>query len=257
MAVESPTQAVRRSRNILGIRWDPTRDTVMALASYLIVVGGLFIAFQVFTTENVAGNFITFGPVTLAGLGVGIPLLYTVLVRRRPVSDVGITTRYLIPSIVLGLLLGAYTYQNTLATSSLAWTNELVPLVAMALTVGLFEAVFFRGWLQLRFEAAFGVIPGLFLGALCYSLYHIGYGMEPGELVTLFVLGVVFAGVFRLTRNVAVLWPFYTPVGGFYATTSDGLTMPFEATYGFLLTLGLMAAIIGFAASRRSGTSAS
>jgi len=41
-----------------------------------------------------------------------------------------------------------------------------------------------------------------------------------------------------------VLWPFYTPVGGLYNSLTDGLSMPFEATYGFVLVLGLMAAII-------------
>jgi hypothetical protein len=117
-------------------------------------------------------------------------------------------------------------------------------MVTMVLAVGLFEAVFFRGWLQLRFEEAFGVVPSVIMGALCYSLYHVGYGMMWGEMLFLFGLGMVFAAVFRLTRNVIVLWPFYTPVGGLYTNLSEGLTLPFDATYGFLLTLGLMAAVI-------------
>jgi hypothetical protein len=61
-------------------------------------------------------------------------------------------------------------------------------------------------------------------------------------------LGLVFAAAFRLTKNVAVLWPFYTPVGGLYSNLSEGLTLPFEATYGFVLTLGLMFAVIVVAA---------
>jgi hypothetical protein len=105
----------------------------------------------------------------------------------------------------------------------------------------LFEAIFFRGWLQLRFEEAFGLVPSLILGALCYSLYHVGYGMTWDEMLFLFGLGLVFAAFFRLTKNVAVLWPFYTPIGGLYTNLSEGLRMPFEATYGFLLTSGLMA----------------
>jgi hypothetical protein len=63
-------------------------------------------------------------------------------------------------------------------------------------------------------------------------------------MLFLFGLGLVFAAVFRLTKNVAVLWPFYTPIGGLYTNLTEGLTMPFEATYGFLLTLGLMLAAI-------------
>ena len=230
-------------RRILGdIHWQPNRDTLVALISYILVVGGLFTAFQVFTTEQVAANFITFGPITLAGLGVALPVLYTVLVRHRPLADLGLTTHQLAPSLVLGLLLGWDTYRNTIATQNLTWTRDMVPLIAMTLSVGLFEAIFFRGWLQLRFEEAFGMVPGLALGALCYGLYHAGYGMTWDEILFLFGLGLVFAAVFRLTKNMAVLWPFYTPVGGLHSNLKEGLTLPFEATYGFVLTLGLMIA---------------
>lgn len=236
-------------RQMLGdVHWRPNRDTLVTLISYILVVAGLFTAFQVFTTERVAANFITFGPVTLAGLGVVLPVLYTALIRRHPLVDLGLTAHQLVPSLVLGLLLGWDTYRNTIATQNVAWTQDMVPLVTMAITVGLFEAIFFRGWLQLRFEEAFGMVPGLVLGALCYGLYHIGYGMTWHEMLFLFGLGLVYAAVFRLTKNVAVLWPFYTPVGGLYSNLSEGLTLPFEATYGFVLTLGLMVAVIVVAA---------
>lgn len=236
-------------RRMLGdVHWRPNRDTLVALGSYILVAGGLFTAFQVFTTERVAANFITFGPLTLAGLGVILPVLYTVLVRHRPLADLGLTTHQLVPSLVLGLLLGWDTYRNTIATQNIAWTQDMVPLVTMAITVGLFEAIFFRGWLQLRLEEAFGMVPGIALAALCYGLYHVGYGMTWDEMLFLFGLGLVFAVVFRLTKNVAVLWPFYTPVGGLYSNLSEGLTLPLEATYGFVLTLGLMVAVIVVAA---------
>jgi len=220
-------------RSLLGdVHWQPRRDVLVALGSYVLVVAALYTAFQVFTTARVAANFITFGPVTLAGLGVAFPALYTVLVRHRPLTDVGLTIERLVPSIVLSLLLGWDTYRNTLATLDVAWSREVVPLIAMTLVVGLFEAVFFRGWLQLRFEEAFGLVPSLILGALCYSLYHVGYGMTWDEMLFLFGFGLVFAAFFRLTKNVAVLWPFYTPIGGLYSNLREGLTMPFEATYG-------------------------
>jgi membrane protease YdiL (CAAX protease family) len=233
------------ARALLGdVHWRPDRDTWVALGSYLLVVAGLYTAFQIFTTDHVAANFITFGPVTLAGLGVALPVLYTKLVRRRSLADLGLTTRQLIPSLVLSLVLGWDTYRNTLVGMDIVYTAQLVPLITMVLAVGLFEAIFFRGWLQLRFEAAFGLVPGLLLGALCYSLYHLGYGMAPGEMLYLFGLGLVFGAFFRLVENIFVLWPLYTPVGSLFSNLSDGLTMPFEATYGFLITLGLMLAVI-------------
>lgn len=235
-----------------GFRWQPDRDTLVAFGSYILVVAALFTAFQVFTTERVAANFVTFGPITLAGLGVALPIFYMVLVRHRPLADLGLTTHQLLSSLVLSLLLGFDTYRATLGTLNVSWTKELVPLITMAMSVGLFEAVFFRGWLQLRFEQAFGVVPGLILGALCYSLYHVGYGMTLSEILPLFGYGLVFAAVFRLTQNIVTLWPFYTPIGGLYTNLREGLTMPFEATYGFVLTLGLMLIILITAAVLRS-----
>ena len=231
--------------SLLGdIRWDPDRDTLVAFGSYILVVAALFVAFQVFTTEQVAANFITFGPITSAGLGVAVPVLYTVLGRRHSLADIGLTGSQLLPSLVLGLILGWDTYRNTLAPLNVTWTRTEVPLIVMALAVGLFEAVFFRGWLQLRFEAAFGLVPGLILAALCYSLYHIGYGMTGEEMLFLFGLGLTFGAFFRLTKSVFILWPFYTPVGSIFTNLSEGLTLPFEATYGFLITIGLMVGVV-------------
>jgi len=229
---------------IFDMRWRPKGETLAAVVSYLLVVFGLYTAFQIFTTERVAINFITFGPITLAVLGVFIPVIYTTAVRHRTLADIGVTTQRILPSLLLSVLLGLDTYYNTLGNLNVIWNRQLVPLVAMSIAVGLFEAVFFRGWLQLRFEDAFGIVPGLILGALCYSLYHIGYGMEVDELLFLFGLGMTFGAFFRLTKNIFVLWPFYTPIGGLYTNISDGLQMPFEATYGFLLTLGLIALAI-------------
>jgi membrane protease YdiL (CAAX protease family) len=228
----------------LGIRFQPDRSTLIAFTSYLLVVAGLYLAFQVFTTDRVAANFITFGPISIAGLGVVLPVLYMTLGEHRPLKDLGITLDNIIPSLLLGGLLAWDTYRNTLATLDITWGQGMVPLVAMVLAVGLFESIFFRGWLQLRFEEAFGVVPGLLLAALCYALYHIGYGMEPGELTFLFFLGLTFGAMFRLTRNIFLLWPFYTPMGSLYTNLMDGRVLPFEATYGFLLTLGLMIAVI-------------
>jgi membrane protease YdiL (CAAX protease family) len=248
-AETSDTGAVAFPEKLDAIRWRPTIETALAFGSYILVVGGMVLAFRIFTVEQVALNFITFGLVTLVCLGVALPVLYTRFVRHLPLSELGITRHLLIPSLILGLLLGLDTFRATLATLNITWTADVVPVALMALSVGLFEAIFFRGWLQLRFESAFGLVPGLILGALAYSLYHIGYGMDLDEMAFLFGLGLIFSGMFRLTRNIAVLWPFYTPVGGLYENLRSGLTMPFEATYGFIIVLALMIGMILFAAT--------
>ena len=241
----------KAATQLFSVYWRPNHDTLIAFGSYLLVVIGLVIAFQVVTIARVAANFIIFGPVSLAGLGVALPAFYTALKRRRSLADLGLTSHNLLISLALSLLLGLDTYRNTLASLDVTWSRNLVPLITMALTVGLFEAVFFRGWLQLRFEAAFGILPAILLGAGCYALYHVGYGMTINEIAFLFGIGLMYAVVFRLTKNIFVLWPLYTPIGGLFTNLTDGLTLPFEATYGFVLTLAMMVAVLIAAAQLR------
>lgn len=229
--------------NFFSLWWNSSSELGVVVLSYLSVVAGLYLAFQVFTTERVALNFITFGPLTLFGLGVALPLLWTVK-KGRDLADVGITGRYAAISILLGLAFSLFQYSITLSRLDLPPAHVLIPLTMMSLVVGFFEAVFFRGWMQLRFEKAFGVLPGAILGAGCYAFYHIGYGMTVDEITFLFFIGLIYAIVFRLTKNILILWPSLTPVGGLYANINEGLTMPFEATYGFALVLALMAGLI-------------
>lgn len=214
--------------------------------SYLALVTCLYVAFRVVTTTNVALNFILYGPVSMLMLGVVLPVVYNSVVRKRPMSATGITSSNVALSLGLGIVFGANTYMNTLNKMTLPPPTELLPLAVMAVTVGLFESVFFRGWVQLRLEDAFGAIPAIVLGAGLYSLYHIGYGMTLQEMRYLFVLGLVFATVFRAARNIAVLWPFYTWIGGLYTNLSEGLRLPFESIYGFTIVFAFMVASIAY-----------
>ena len=230
----------------MELRFEPSRELGVLLVSWVMVVGGLYLAFQVVTTEKVALNFILYGPVSLLLLGTLVPLLYITRIKGDLLNYIGVTREYWFPSIAIGIVLGANTYINTLANIQLPALENLIPLIAMALTVGLFEALFFRGWMQLGFERAFGAIPAIILGAGFYALYHIGYGMNWGEMWFLFTVGIQFSLAFRVTKNILVLWPFYTWIGGVYSNLEDGLIMPFEATYGFVIILVLMiASIIG------------
>ncbi|MFA7467945.1 MAG: type II CAAX endopeptidase family protein [Desulfotomaculaceae bacterium] len=241
--IKNPIKNPKIDNNFIALRWSRAGELSFVVLSYLAVVGGLYLAFQVFTTQRVALNFITFGPVTLFGLGVALPLLWTVK-KGRTLADVGITGRHAGISITLGLIFSLFQYSFTLHRSNLPSADVLIPLIMMSLVVGLFEAVFFRGWMQLRFEEAFGIIPGIVLGAGCYAFYHVGYGMTLDEITFLFFIGLVYAIVFRLSKNIFILWPFLTPMGGLYANINEGLSLPFEATYGFILVLALMVGLI-------------
>jgi len=230
-------------------KWRARADVAAAVVLWLAVVTGLYLAFQVFTTRMVALNFITFGPVTLFGLGVLIPAVFIVK-QGKSMLHIGVTLRYALISIIIGLVLSVFQYTFTLANVNLPPMLNLIPLVTMTLTVGLFEAVFFRGFIQLRLEDSFGIIPGIIVASAMYALYHIGYGMSWSEMGFLFFLGLIFATIFRITKNILILWPFFSPMGSLYTNIQEGLLLPFEATYGFIIVLVLMLATLAVLAAK-------
>jgi membrane protease YdiL (CAAX protease family) len=172
--------------------------------------------------------------------GIGIPLFWMIGIRGRPPSELGIQKQRLVPSILLQVVLALILYSQTLAKVDLPSFKQVTPLLSLALSMGFFEAFFWRGWVLLRLEEAFGIIPAILLGSFLYAAYHIGYGMTVRDMAFLFSVGIVFAVIFRLTRNVFILWPILQPMGQLVTLTKEGLTLPFAATFGFLDVVVLM-----------------
>ena len=216
------------------------RDLRTIAVLYVTVVSLFLLAFQVFTQDRTAGLFLCFA----AGLLVGFagPIYYTVWRVRRPLSDLGLSRDRLPATLALGVTLAVVQFALTLWGYDLPRPVDWVPLLVMALTVGLFEAVFFRGFIQTRLTASFGPTAGIGGAALLYAAYHVGYGMGPDEMLFLFGLGVVYAIAFASVRNVLVLWPLLVPMGSFFNSLEAGdITMPWAAIIGFSEVLGLMA----------------
>ena len=125
--------------------------------------------------------------------------------------------------------------------------EQVIPLVALALAIGFFEAIFWRGWVLLRLEEAFGFIPALVVGSALYAAYHIGYTMPLSEMVFLFFIGVMYAVAFRLTGSIFILWPIFQPFGQLITLLKDGLPLPLIAALGFLEALILMWVLVWLA----------
>jgi membrane protease YdiL (CAAX protease family) len=66
-----------------------------------------------------------------------------------------------------------------------------------------FEEFLFRGFFQIRFEKLFGAVPAVLLSGLMFSLYHLGYPKfrSWNSLLTLFLVGIMFALSFKLSGN--------------------------------------------------------
>lgn len=225
-------------------KFQPKKEICVVLLSWLLVVAVFYTAFQIFTTKLVAANFITFGIVGIFLCGVMFPVVWNTLIMKRPLASIGITKKKLAISISFGTILAATQYSITLKNIAIPGLNEMIPLATMALAVGIYENIFYRGWVQLRMEEYFGIIPAILLSAIIYSLYHVGYGMSIGEIKVLFIIGVIYSTIFRATGNIFILYPLLTPSGALFTQLKEGLRLPFPATYGFADVIVLI--IIGF-----------
>jgi hypothetical protein len=116
--------------------------------------------------------------------------------------------------------------------------------------VGIFESIFFRGFVQGRLQAAYGGGPAIFGAALLYGVYHVGYGMGAEEILFLSGLGIVYALAYLAAGNLLVLWPLLTPLGSLFAQLEDGeLTgrLPWASLAGFADVIGVFALVIWLA----------
>jgi membrane protease YdiL (CAAX protease family) len=222
------------------------RDLAVIAVLYLAVVGLWRLAFTVFTADRWLGLFLCFGGGML--LGLGGPVIYTVWLRNRPLRSLGLGVHRLRATFMLGLLFAGVQAVVMLWGYQLPAPVDWAPLLVLSLAVGLFEAVFFRGFVQGRLEPSLGTGPAVAGAAALYSLYHVGYGMGVGELGFLFALGVVYAVAYRLTENVLVLWPLLIPLGAWFNNLEAGdIDLPWASILGFADVLGLMALVIWLA----------
>jgi len=219
-------------------KFNPNKEILILTLLWMSVVFTIYTAFIIFTTDLVALNFITFCVVGISILGIGIPVIYHTLYKKRSFKEIGITKDKLLITIILTIAFSTIQYFLTIHNlTTLPETKVIIPLISMSLVVGLFENLFFRGFIQLRMEKAFGIIPGILISSIMYALYHIGYGMTFDEMFVLLIIGLIYSTIFKLTNNIFVLLPLLTPMGAIYTHIKEGLEIPFESTYGFTIVL--------------------
>lgn len=236
-------------KQVFTLHWKPGRDLIVLAFSWILVVGSLYTATVIVGSDAWGGiaYFLLYAMVGALLFGVGLPLYWMIIVEKRPLSDLGITTRFLVPSLVLQLVFAGLQFMGTSAKAQIPPFEEFMPLIALALCIGFFEAVFWRGWVLLRLEKSFGMIPAILLGSALYAAYHIGYGMPSSEMIFLFFIGIMFAVVFRITKNVFILYPFFQPMGQLVTLIKGKLTLPLAASLGFFEVLIVMFILVWLA----------
>lgn len=244
-AIAFTTPAARST--LLHLRTDRSDLAVIAI-TYALVVGMYRVAFGVIEDQDLL-LFAFFGGGML--VGVGIPIIYTVWGRRRSLASLGLSSVGLPKVAGLALLFAVTQFAVTFwGYGAFPDTQSVITLLAMALVVGIFETIFFRGFVQGRLESSFGRVPAVFGAALLYGVYHVGYGMGSDEMVFLIGLGIVYALAYATTSNFLVMWPLLTPMGSFFAQLEGGELvgrLPWAALLGIADVVALMATVLWFA----------
>jgi membrane protease YdiL (CAAX protease family) len=236
-------------KEVFTFRWNPNRDLAVVALSWILVVAALSMSTFVIGQETLGGMgyFFMYAIIGATLCGVGIPLYWMVVVKKRPLSDLGLTFRNWKLSLVIQIALTLLVNVPRMLQLNIPPFQQFFPLLCMALAIGFFEAVFWRGWVQLRLEEAFGIIPSIVIASALYAVYHIGYGMSTSEMVFLFFIGLMFAATFRITKSILVLWPLFQPGGQLITLVSTGLSLPFMAFFGFVDALALMLFLVWWA----------
>ncbi len=183
-------------------RWSPDRNTAVAVASWVAVVAINMVAWRIDAAAWRVGWY--FGVEALLA-SIVFPSWYWGIYRGRPLAEIGLTLRRLPFAVGVGVVIAAITVAPRLRGIVLP---SLFPLFWLTLCLtysAVFEEVFFRGFLQTRLEAAFGMVPAILLSGIAFSLYHLGY--EPywrhaQILLVMALVGIVFAIAFRISSNV-------------------------------------------------------
>ena len=226
------------AKTILTLRWRPGRDTVAALLTALAMLPVYYLG------VHAKGNLV--GIVGFVILGNGIlnvlfPAYYLLIYRREEPAELGLTTQRLWLALGLSAACSAIFWPRLVTEIQLHPTADLLPhLLFNCLTF--WEPFFVFGWLQLRFERAFGVLPGIVIAAVCFGAFHLGTFPVAGVgLLTL--VGLFYAVLFRIPRNLLAVWPLAWTAGNSISTRQGGMLFGWGevAVYGILL----LAQIVG------------
>ena len=228
-------------KTIFNLRWQPDRHTWVAfaagLAAILLSLG--LIPFQGGHWEYIT-SVILRDLLMIFGLGFMLPIFYTFYIEKQPLSSLGLTLKRWPLMLLISLLLaGMLVFVFAKETEGSVQVQGSAGAVLYIIVAGIFEMLFFYGFLQTHFEKAFGAVPAIILAALFYSFHHAGF--QP-EFVSLFFVGLFYMSIFRAAGSLLVLYPFAWGVGALWDVLVDfGMDYSAFRWQIALLVLALMA----------------
>lgn len=199
--------------------WNPSIDTVVAFLTIALMVGGGYYL-MVHLPE---GSLVkTVYEMILTFLIVVFPVWWLLWRGNSSLKDLGIKKKGAVLSLIISVLITAYFLSYALSEYSFYGSNLIPHFLTNALI--LWEPFFIFSWLQLRFDKAFGIIPGILLAGISLGAYHIGTYPMP-EVVTLALFGILFAIIFRITSNLLIMWPLTWSTASAVGTLKGGFLL--------------------------------
>ena len=208
-----------RRKEIFEFRWQPDKHTWAAVLTGLLAAG-ISMALLWLDAGSTAHSVLLYGGIWVL-CGVVIPWGYVLLVEGSPASALGLRSENFGKSIWISLGLAVFFSLVIIFQADFSAMNlGVVAKGAVVLIVGggLFELFLYYGFIHLRLDKAFGPLPAIFLTSGLYVLWHIGTQLtleaDPWmAALKLFGVGIMYHGIFSLTHNLAIIWPFFFASG--------------------------------------------
>jgi len=246
-----------RLRNLTWFCWNPGVDTMLALVS-VAAMNVIFYVNAKYAETHPLVFLLLFVLIGNLGLNTLGPAWYVLRVRHERAAELGLTAARWPFSIAVSLAIAMWSWPELLRAASDAGLDEAGIIRQIAFNALVFWEVFFVfGWLQLRFERAFGILPAIPLASLGFAAYH--FGTFPTEgLIQLFRVGLLFAIAFRITRSVLTLIPIAWSVVSSIGTIPAGFLATWEAVYLYIALVGIqlagLAVLVRSSGERQPGT---
>jgi hypothetical protein len=184
--------------------FSPDNTTYVAILTELLMILAYFSTTTFMNFSNfIILPFVIFGILTNLVLNVVFPTWWIVFHKRKPLKELGITKDRILIAIIVSIGFSIFTAFPVISQISEV-ENGIAHLIYNGII--LWEPFFVYCWLQIRYEKAFGIIPGIALTGLSFMTYHIGSFSFPNLLILLF-WGIIFAIIFHFIKNIIVLWP--------------------------------------------------
>lgn len=190
------------------LRFSPTPDTFIAFTAG---IGMILLSLVLLLVKGIShagpAQIILQDVLMVFFLGFCFPIYYILLRQKHGLRCLGFTKKRLKRSLEINLILALciciFFINITPVLPQLSY-NMLCAVIYL-LATGVFETVFFYGFMRYHIDKAFGLIPAIILTAALYSLHHVGF--EP-EFIKFFLWGLVFTSFFYITRNIFIIFPF-------------------------------------------------